>query len=204
VGNSETATGDERTGTASIKLVPSDALIILPVRNTVLFPGLVLPISVGRPGSVAGAQQAVQQQRQIGVLMQRNAEVPEPAATDLHRVGTIANIARYVTAPDGSHHLVCQGDQRFQILDFLEGWPFLVARIARIPESTSQGAEIEARFLNLQRQAVEALQLLPQAPPDLVAAMQAITSPAQLADKISWRTVANEVREALLDLSKIH
>ena len=200
MGNSETATGDERTGTASIKLVPSDALIILPVRNTVLFPGLVLPISVGRPGSVAGAQQAVQQQRQIGVLMQRNAEVPEPAATDLHRVGTIANIARYVTAPDGSHHLVCQGDQRFQILDFLEGWPFLVARIARIPESTSQGAEIEARFLNLQRQAVEALQLLPQAPPDLVAAMQAITSPAQLADlAAAYMDIGPEEKQEILE-----
>jgi len=200
VANNETATEDERTGAASIKPVPSDALIILPVRNTVLVPGLVLPISVGRPGSVAGAQQAVRQQRQVGILMQRNAEVPEPAPTDLHRVGTIANIARYVTAPDGSHHLVCQGDQRFQILDFLEGWPFLVARIARIPEPTSQGADIEARFLNLQRQAVEALQLLPQAPPDLVAAMQAITSPAQLADlAAAYMDIGPEEKQEILE-----
>jgi len=161
---------------------------------------LVLPISVGRPGSVAGAQQAVRQQRQVGILMQRNAEVPEPAPTDLHRVGTIANIARYVTAPDGSHHLVCQGDQRFQILDFLEGWPFLVARIARIPEPTSQGADIEARFLNLQRQAVEALQLLPQAPPDLIAAMQAITSPAQLADlAAAYMDIGPEEKQEILE-----
>jgi len=162
--------------------LPSDALIIVPVRNIVLFPGMVLPIAVGRLGSVAAAQQAVREQRQIGILMQRDPEVAEPRAGDMHRVGTVADIARYLTAPDGGHHLVCQGDQRFQILEFLDGWPFLVARVARIPEPNSQGPEIEARFLNLQRQAVEALQLLPQAPPELLAAVQSLTSPAALAD----------------------
>jgi len=162
--------------------LPSDALIIVPVRNIVLFPGMVLPIAVGRLGSVAAAQQAVREQRQIGILMQRDPEVAEPRAGDMHRIGTVADIARYVTAPDGGHHLVCQGDQRFQILEFLDGWPFLVARVARILEPNSQGPEIEARFLNLQRQAVEALQLLPQAPPELLAAVQSLTSPAALAD----------------------
>jgi ATP-dependent Lon protease len=168
--------------TATSAPLPSDALIVVPVRNTVLFPGLVLPITVGRPRSVAAAQQAVREQRQVGILMQRDPGVDDPAASDMHRIGTVANLARYVTAPDGAHHLVCQGDQRFQVLEFLEGWPFLVARIARIPEPDARGPEIEARFLNLQRQAVEALQLLPQAPPDLLAAIQSITSPAQLAD----------------------
>jgi ATP-dependent Lon protease len=66
--------------------------------------------------------------------------------------------------------------------DFLDGWPFLAARVARIPEPETRTPEIEARFLNLQRQSVEALQLLPQAPPELLAAIQSITSPAQLAD----------------------
>jgi ATP-dependent Lon protease len=174
--------GEQRAATVAAPPLPSDALIILPVRSTVLFPGLVLPISVGRAGSVAGAQQAVREQRQVGLLMQRNPQTPEPKQTDLHRIGTVANIARYVTAPDGGHHLVCQGEQRFQILEFLDGWPFMVARVARIPEPTSQSPEIEARFLNLQRQAVEALQLLPQAPPELLAAIQSITSPPQLAD----------------------
>ena len=162
--------------------LPPQALIIVPVRATVLFPGLVLPIAVGRPASVAAAQQAIREQRQIGILMQRNPELAEPGPGDMHRLGTVANIVRYVTAPDGAHHVVCQGDQRFQVIEFLEGWPFLLARVARIPEVDARGAEIEARFLNLQRQTAEALQLLPQAPPELLAAVQAITSPAQLAD----------------------
>ena len=180
--------------------LPSDALIILAVRNTVLFPGLVLPISVGRPGSVAAAQQAVREQRQVGILMQRDAEVADPSPADMHRIGTVANLVRYVTAPDGSHHLVCQGDQRFQILEFLSGWPFLVARTVRIPEPDPRGPEIEARFLNLQRQATEALQLLPQVPPDLLAAIQSITSPAALADlTTAYMDVKPEEKQEILE-----
>ena len=167
---------------AAMAALPSDAVIIVPVRNTVLFPGMVLPVSVGRPGSVAAAQQALREQRQIGLLLQRDQAVDDPRPGDLYRVGTVANLVRYVTAPDGNHHLICQGEQRFQIMDFLEGWPFLAARVARIPEPSSRSPEIEAHFLNLRRQTAEALQLLPQAPPELLAAVQSIQSPAQLAD----------------------
>jgi ATP-dependent Lon protease len=189
----------DASGTASAAL-PSDALIIVPVRNTVLFPGMVLPISVGRPASIAAAQQAVREQRQIGILMQRDQTVEDPRSSDMHRVGTVANLVRYVTAPDGNHHLICQGDQRFQILDFLEGWPFLVARVARIPEPASRSPEIEARFLNLQRQTIEALQLLPQVPAELLAAVQSITTPAQLADlAIAYMDVKPEDKQEILE-----
>ena len=112
--------------------MPPDGLIIVPVRNTVLFPGHVLPITIGRPRSIA-AQQALRDQRQVGILMQRNSEADDPAPIDMHRIGAVANVVRYLTAPDGSHHLVCQGDQRFQMTDFLSGWPFFVARVLRFP-----------------------------------------------------------------------
>ena len=129
------AKGTTRGGRrAALPPLPADALIIVPVRNTVLFPGLVLPITLGRPKSIAAAQQAVRDQRQVGILLQRDAEVAEPTANDMHRMGTVANIVRYITAPDGSHHLVCQGEQRFQIVEYLSGWPFLVARVLQIPE----------------------------------------------------------------------
>jgi ATP-dependent Lon protease len=182
VSDAQTIAREGSGGTATYAPPPSDALIIVPVRGTVLFPGLVLPITVGRPRSVAAAQQAMREQRQLGVLMQRNPHADDPGPADMHRIGCVANLMRYVTAPDGAHHLACQGEQRFQVLEFLDGWPFLVARVARIPEPESRSPEIEARFLNLKRQAVEALELLPQAPPDLLAAIQAIASPSQLAD----------------------
>ena len=162
--------------------LPPDALIIIPVRNTVLFPGIVGPITVARTRSIAAAQQAVREQRQVGILLQREAEMADPTPNDMHRFGTVANIVRYLTAPDGSHHLVCQGDQRFQVTEFLSGWPFFVARVVRIPEPATRTPEIEARFLNLQRQTLEALELLPQAPQELIAAVQSVESPSALAD----------------------
>ncbi|MGA7791196.1 MAG: endopeptidase La [Xanthobacteraceae bacterium] len=169
-------------GGSSLPQLPPDALVIVPVRNTVLFPGLVLPITLGRQKSVAAAQQAVREQRQVGILLQRTADVDDPAAIDMHRMGTVANVLRFITAPDGGHHLVCQGDQRFQIVEYLSGWPFLVARVLRIPEPDTRTSEIEARFVNLKAQAIEAIELLPQVPADLLAAIQSIETPSALAD----------------------
>ncbi|WP_445819638.1 endopeptidase La [Bradyrhizobium sp. ISRA442] len=162
--------------------IPDDALIIIPVREMVLFPGAIAPIAVGRPKSVAAAQQALREQRPIGILLQRNPEIDDPGPDDLYRVATIANIVRYITAPDGTHHVVCQGVQRARILDFLPGTPFLAARMQQIPEPAASSPEIEARALNLQRQAIEAVELLPQAPPELVTMFQTTTAPGALAD----------------------
>jgi len=186
--------------------IPSDALIIVPVRDAVIFPGTVAPITIARPRSVSAAQQALREQRAIGILLQRNPETEEPAPDDLHRVCTVANIVRYITAPDGTNHLICQGVQRARIVDFLPGTPFLAARILEIPEPTSTSPEIQARFLNLQRQAVEAIELLPQAPPELLAAFQSLTSPSTLADMAtSYLDIkAQEKQEILetIDVSK--
>jgi ATP-dependent Lon protease len=195
------AEGAPRHNTAApLPPLPPDALILLPVRNMVLFPGLVLPITVGRPSSVAAAQQAVREQRQIGILMQRNPDAADPTPTDMHQFGTVANIVRYVTAPDGTHHLICQGDQRFKMLEFLDGWPFLVGRVIRIPEPETTGTENEARFISLQRQTIEALQLLPQTPPDLLAAIQQIASANQLADlATTYMDVKPEDKQEILE-----
>jgi ATP-dependent Lon protease len=162
--------------------IPEDALIIIPVREMVLFPGAIAPIAIARPKSVAAAQQALREQRPVGIVLQRSPETEEPGPDDLYRVATIANIVRYITAPDGTHHIVCQGVQRARILDFLPGTPFPAARFQQIPEPTTSTPEIEARGLNLQRQAIEAIELLPQAPPELIAMFQGTTAPGALAD----------------------
>jgi ATP-dependent Lon protease len=187
-------------GATTLPPLPADALIIVPVRNTVLFPGLVLPITLGRAKSVGAAQQAVRDQRQVGILMQRDAEVADPTPIDMHRMGTVANIVRYITAPDGSHHLVCQGEQRFQIVEYLSGWPFFVARVLQIPEPETRTPEVEARFVNLKAQTLEAIQLLPQVPPDLLAAIQSIETPAGLADlAVAYMDVKPEEKQEILE-----
>jgi ATP-dependent Lon protease len=180
--------------------IPGDALIIIPVRHTVLFPDVIMPITIARPKSVAAAQQAVREQRQIGILLQRDAELSDPGPDDLYRVGTVANIVRYLTGPDESHHLVCQGVQRMRVLDYIPGTPFLTARVLQIPEPTTKSPEIEARFLNLQRQALEAAQLLPQVPQELIAALQGTTSPATLADlATSYMDIKPQEKQEILE-----
>jgi ATP-dependent Lon protease len=180
--------------------LPEDALIILPVRNLVLFPGVVLPITIGRSRSRAAAQHAVRMQRPIGVLLQRKSEIDEPGPDDLYWVGTTANILRYVTAPDGSHHLVSQGDQRFRVLQFLDGWEFPVARVQRIEEHPAAGPEIEARALALKQRAVEILKMLPQIPEEMVSGIESVDSPARLADLVGGLMEASvEEKQALLE-----
>jgi ATP-dependent Lon protease len=187
-------------GAVHLPPLPPDALIIVPVRNMVLFPGVVLPITVGRPRSVAAAQQAMREQRPVGILMQRNAEAADPLPIDMHRMGTVANIVRYITAPDGTNHLICQGEQRFQIIEFLNGWPFFVARVLRISEPTTMSDDIEARFVHLKGQAVEAVQLLPQAPPELLAAIQGVETPPALADMVAtYMDASTDEKQEILE-----
>ena len=176
------------------------ALLILPVRDTVLFPGILFPISIGRPLSIAAVQQAMREERPIGILMQRDAEALEPSGTDMHRVGTIANIARYLTAPDGGHHVIVQGTERFRVLDFVRERPALTADVQPIPEPEIEGPEIEARTLLLRQQAIEALELLPQVPAELVGAMQNAQSPSALTDlTAAYMDVTAEQKQEILE-----
>ena len=190
---------EETLGAAPSPPLPPEALIIVPVRGMVLFPGTVLPITLGRPRSVMAAQRAVREQKPVGIVMQRNAEIADPLPVDLHRMGTLANIVRYITAPDGTNHIICQGEQRFRVDDYLSGWPFFVARTERIPEPTSTSDQIEARFLHLKGQAIEAIQLLPQAPAELLATIQGVDAPGALADMVAtfMDATADEKQEIL-------
>ena len=115
-------------------------------------------------------------------------------------IGTVANIVRYITGPDDSHHVICQGVQRIRVLDFLPGTPFPAARVLNIPEPTTSSPEIEARFLNLQRQAIEAAELLPQAPQELIAVLQGTTSPSVLADlATSYMDIKPQEKQEILE-----
>jgi len=193
------------SGEGTAASLPDDALIILPVRNVVLYPGIMLPLALGRPKSIAAAQEAARGERPVGVILQRQAEVEEPRAEDMHQVGTVAGILRYVTAPDGQHHVVVQGQQRFRVREFLPGLPYLAARIERLEEpEAAEGpasAEQQARLLLLKQRSLEALELLPQVPPELVNAVQAITSPSVGADLVaSFMDLKPEEKQAILEL----
>ncbi|MEX0957668.1 MAG: endopeptidase La [Burkholderiales bacterium] len=198
--NATDGTAQAADNAPKLKPIPEDAIILVPVRNVVLFPGVILPVSMRREGSVAAAQEAARSERQIGLLLQRDASVDAPGADDLYWVGTAASVMRYLTTPDGAHHVVCQGETRFRVLEFLDGWPFMVARIERIAEAESHSPEIEARALQLKERATEALQYLPQAPAELANAVRGMTSAAQLADLIAGvMDLPIEQKQALLE-----
>ncbi|MEZ5449017.1 MAG: LON peptidase substrate-binding domain-containing protein [Thiolinea sp.] len=165
--------------------VDDGRLILIPMRNVVLFPGLAIPITLGRESSMAAAQEAVNRDSRIGLLLQSHPETDEPGADDLHRMGTIANILRYVTTPDGTHHLVVQGEQRFRVLDYLADGEHLSAQVETLPNNEDDDPEIRARMRHLQEKAVETLRLLPQAPAEMTAIIQGMESAGALADLIS-------------------
>ena len=109
--------------------------------------------------------------------MQLRDKDEEPGFDDLHKVDTVAEILRYLTAPDGSHHIVCQGVQRFRANEFLPGYPFWVARIERYAENEAISKDIEARVITLKQKALDMLAQTRQAPVELVNAIQSISSP---------------------------
>ncbi|MFJ1299379.1 endopeptidase La [Pseudomonadota bacterium AL_CKDN230030165-1A_HGKHYDSX7] len=183
-----------------LRTLPDDARIIIPLRDAVLFPGVLSPVTVSRGISVAAAQEAVKAERPVGFLLQRDPQKDEVAPDDLYWVGTEGPIARYITGQDGAHHLLVQGQARFRVLEFLEGWPFMVARVVLIEPAAATDSEIEARFLQLKRQAADAIALLPNVPDELAAVVQGIESPALLSDMVTnLIDVKSDIKQDILE-----
>jgi ATP-dependent Lon protease len=106
-----------------------EELSILPIKNTVLFPGVVIPITVTRQKSIRLIKKAYQGNRIIGVIAQKNKQAEEPGIEDLYRFGTVARIIKMLVLPDGNTTIIIQGKNRFQIREYLQDEPFMTARI---------------------------------------------------------------------------
>ena len=175
----------QRRSRRSVDDTEIEELVIVPVRNMILFPGVVLPLMLGRESSVLAVRAAVEDDRPIGLLLQRDERDDSPGPADLFKVGTVGEIMRYWTAPDGRHQAICQGLSRFEVIDYVETEPLLVARVRRIEEVDRSTRAIEARFVALKQRAEEVLSLSPGTPEDLEQAVQGIDSPGMLADLVA-------------------
>ncbi|MCV2371323.1 endopeptidase La [Roseateles oligotrophus] len=165
--------------------LPAGVIALVPMRNVVLFPHVLVPITVGRPKSVAAVQFARQHGGSLGVVLQRDARTDEPALAELCEVGTLAKIFQYSSSSDEMHHAVCQGVQRFRIKELLPDYPFLAARVELVSEDIQSTPRAEALGLQLRERAIEILQLLPAVPAELAHVLQATRDGAQLADIVA-------------------
>src|SRR5499426_3224632 len=165
--------------------IPAGALVILPLRNMVLFPSTVMPLVVGRTSSLRAVEEAVRQQVSVGFVAQQDAAIEVPQVKDLFRVGTAADVLRMFGLPDGQRQIIIQGRQRFEIAEFLETDPFFIARVTMVEERIPQSKHFEARILHLRQEAAKALSLLPEPMNELKSTIERIDNPLSLIDMIA-------------------
>jgi ATP-dependent Lon protease len=158
-----------------------DVLPILALRNTVLFPGVVLPITVGRDTSLRLVKDSFSGNRLIGVVAQRAAEIENPETDDLFDYGTVASILKLIKMPDGSKSIVIQGKRRFRITDFVETEPYFKANVEAVNETVDvDQVEIQARIRSIKELAIQIVNLSPNLPSEAAYAIQNIESPTFL------------------------
>ncbi len=161
--------------------IPAE-LPILTLRNTVLFPGVVLPITVGRDASLQLVRDAFAGDKLIGVVAQRKSNVESPGSEELHHVGTVATVLRLLKMPDGSKSIVIQGKRRFKIVDFVQSEPYFRASVEPYPEAQEPEEEIRLKALirSIKESAIEIVTLSPNMPSEAAEAIQHIDSPTFL------------------------
>ncbi|MCB0503478.1 MAG: LON peptidase substrate-binding domain-containing protein, partial [Bacteroidetes bacterium] len=141
------------------------SLPILPIRNNVLFPGVVIPISVGRSKSTKAVNAAYKKDKIIGVISQKDTETEEPEFNDLQRIGTIAKIVKMLKMPDGGTTLIIQGKKRFNLNKIIKDDPYLVGEVEALEEvNTSSAKEVKAFIASMKEQAMKIVELSPNLP----------------------------------------
>ena len=162
-------------------------LPILPLRNTVLFPGVVIPITVGRDRSIRLIQEVYRGNKTLGVVSQKDSAIEDPRAEDLNRIGTIATIIRMLRMPDGSTTAIIQGKKRFEILEMAKIDPFFTARIKEFTEVRPDKADKEfgALVSSLKDLAINIIKASPNIPTEASFAIKNIDSPSFLVNFIS-------------------
>lgn len=155
-----------------------EELSILPIKNTVLFPGVVIPITVTRQKSIKLIKKAYQGNRIIGVIAQKNKQAEEPGMEDLYRFGTVARIIKMLVLPDGNTTIIIQGKNRFQIREFLQDEPFMTAHIDLQAELVLdlESKEVKALVQSLKDAATKILRLNPEIPQEAQVALDNIQS----------------------------
>ncbi len=186
-------------------LVIPEEIPILPLRNTVLFPGVVLPITVGRDKSIKAVQEAYKADKLIGVIAQKDTNIENPEAADLCKIGTVAKILKMIKMPDGGTTVIIQGKKRFELLEMVSEDPFFKARIAVLEEVEKPSSDnFDAMLGSIRDFATQIIQLSPNIPTEASIILKNIESPAFLINFVgSNQNVELAEKQALLEINDV-
>jgi ATP-dependent Lon protease len=179
---------------------------ILPLRNTVLFPGVVIPITVGRDKSIQAVKAAFGKDKLIGVVSQMDGNIEDPAAADLCKIGTVAKVIKMIKMQDGGTTIIIQGKKRFELIEMVEVDPFFKAKVAIIEEETisKEDQNFQALLATIKDLATQIIQLSPNFPSEAAMILKNIESPLFLINFVSSNlNVTINEKQALLELNGI-
>ncbi|NVB42077.1 endopeptidase La [Pseudenhygromyxa sp. WMMC2535] len=168
-----------------IKDLP-EVISLLPLRNSVLFPGSIIPIDVGRPKSVKLIEEAIAAERPIiGIVTQKDARTEDPSAKDLHEVGCAVRILKVIKLARDNYSVILQGVVRIKIEELVSDEPFLQARVSELAEIHPVKLEAEALVANIKETARKLISLVPELPREAAALLDSVNEPGQVADLVA-------------------
>src|SRR5919106_2519336 len=177
-----------------------DALPVLPLRETVTFPETLTPLAVGQERSIKLVDDVLGANRMLVMVAARDPEDEEPGPEDLYEVGVVGIVARMLKVPDGTLRILVQGTQRVRLGPYVAEEPYLVARIAELPDVVEEGPELEALSRNVQRTFSEIVESIPYLPEELQMAVANIEDPAALGHLIAGALrISTEEKQQLLE-----
>ncbi|MFB6257533.1 MAG: endopeptidase La [Flavobacteriales bacterium] len=179
---------------------------ILPIRNTVLFPGVVIPINVGRDRSIELTNEAYKNELLLGVLAQNDQSVEDPQEKDLHRIGTVGRIVKQLKMPDGSTTVIIQGKRRFQLQELVQIDPYMQGKVEEMPEDRPPSSDQEFKALvdSMKDLSLTIIQKSPNIPSEASFSIKNIESPSLLVNFISSNMNAEvEEKQGLLEVSQM-
>jgi ATP-dependent Lon protease len=179
-----------------------EILPILPLKNTVLFPGVVIPITVSRDKSIQLVREVYKSNRVVGVVSQKNSDIEDPSFDDLHRIGTFATIIKILQMPDGSTTVIIQGKKRLEIKELVTDDPYFKARVVSFDSKVKIKAhkQFNALIATIKDLAIQIVKLSPNVPSEAAFAINNIDGPAFLVNFISANlNIDNQQKQGLLE-----
>jgi ATP-dependent Lon protease len=179
-------------------------LPVMPLRNTVIFPGLVVPLAVGRRKSVEVINYALATDRVIGIISQKDPNIEDPSDKDLYKVGCAVQVLKFIKLADGSQTVIVRGTERFRAIDYIQSEPCLKVSAVEVIDVYDNDVEISALLINLRRMSEEALGMSPNFPPESLSFIQGVDNPAQLADLVASNLSHLSVRQKQKVLEEVN